>query len=48
MFGRSYTGCCFSCEEKQILRRMQFLFFMNMEIVSKFEVIKLGQRIVDL
>ena len=41
-------GNCFSYDEKQILRRMQcrlilfFYFFMNMEIPSNFETLKLG------
>ena len=43
MFRRSNKGELFFSEEKQILIRMiLFLFFMNMEIIIIFEMIKLG------
>ena len=38
------AGIYFSCEGKQILRRVQFFmkFSMNMKIAANFEVVKLG------
>ena len=42
----------FSWEVKQILKenasQKKSIFFMNMEIVTNFEVVKLGHRIVML
>ena len=41
----------FSCEEKLLLRRKQIFIkntTMNMEIATNFEVVKLGQHVVNL